>query len=272
MEPEAVRDFYRQYSEEITAKRYNSPFAVRRHAHLSRVACLLTHLPPRSSVLEVGSGDGFFAVLAALQGLHVTGVDLSAGNVDRAREAASKNGVQGSCTFLQADAEALPFEDSSFDVVVASHVLEHLPDFDKGVGEVYRVCRKTAVIALPTPLNASAVVVLGGGNFWQMSRRSLLAFPVGAVRVLAALVSGEVGVDENAYAGRQDLPHIWFFPGRMRRRLLDAGFDRVDYEADALSLPYFESLVGFSAYLERWRHARVLRSFGYGTHYICTKS
>lgn len=271
MDPAAIRDFYRAYGEDISAKRYCSPWPIRRHAHLSRVNCLIGHLPPGASILEIGCGDGFFAILAASKGWWVTGADLSADNTSRCVDAASRHNLDTRCNFIQADAANLPFADDSFDVVVASHVLEHLPDFDEGVREVRRIARGLAIIALPTPLNLSAMVILGGSNFWEFSLRSFTALPRGAARVLAALARGREGVDEGSYAGQQGVPHIWFFPSRMRRRLLAAGFDRVEYEADALSIPYLGVGVPISRALERWRALPILRASGYGTHFLCYK-
>lgn len=44
-------------------------------------------------------------------------------------------------TFAQADAQALPFRDASFDAVIANHMLYHVPDIPRALGEVRRVLK-----------------------------------------------------------------------------------------------------------------------------------
>lgn len=94
-------------------------------------------------VLELGCGPGWLWAAAGRRGpsaaLDLTLTDLSAGMVDeavaRARDAGAGWTVRGEV----ADASALPFADGSFDVVVACHMLYHLPHPALGVGEIARV-------------------------------------------------------------------------------------------------------------------------------------
>jgi SAM-dependent methyltransferase len=96
---------------------------------------------PYGSALEVGSGTGFFLLNLAQAGVlqrgHVT--DISPGMV----EAAVANGaalgldVQGRV----ADAESIPYDDGTFDLVVGHAVLHHIPDVELALREVLRVLR-----------------------------------------------------------------------------------------------------------------------------------
>src|SRR5215471_2765870 len=74
-------------------------------------------IPPGASVLDVACGSGAFALLAAREGAEVTGIDLADNLIERARARAQEEGL--SVRFQQADVEALPFEDDSFDYVVS---------------------------------------------------------------------------------------------------------------------------------------------------------
>jgi SAM-dependent methyltransferase len=82
-------------------------------------------LPPApATVLDCGTGTGSIALLAAELGHEVTGVDLSAGMLDRARDKAGDRGLD--VTFVHGPAEAPPA--GSFDAVVERHVVWTLPD------------------------------------------------------------------------------------------------------------------------------------------------
>ena len=50
------------------------------------------------------------------------------------------------------DLQALPFANESFDIVFASHVLEHIPDDEKAISEIRRILRKNGVAILPVPI------------------------------------------------------------------------------------------------------------------------
>ena len=83
-------------------------------------------------VLEVGAGTGAFAErLRRELGADVTAVDLSPRMVELARA----RGVPAS----EADVQRLPFGDAAFDCVAALWVLHHVPDLDRGLGELARV-------------------------------------------------------------------------------------------------------------------------------------
>jgi SAM-dependent methyltransferase len=98
-----------------------------------------------AELLDVACGDGSFLSVAIDRGLIGTGTDLSPVAIDIARTS-----VPGG-TFSVADAEALPYDESSFDVVTCLGSLEHFPNPDKGAAEIARVLRPdgTAVIFLP---------------------------------------------------------------------------------------------------------------------------
>ena len=83
-------------------------------------------------VLEVGAGTGAFAERIFRElGADVTAVDLSPRMVELARE----RGVPASV----ADVQELPFGDGTFDCLAALWVLHHVPDLDRGLGELARV-------------------------------------------------------------------------------------------------------------------------------------
>lgn len=98
-------------------------------------------LQPDEAVLEVGCGAGTLWTqnLDRLSpGCAITLTDFSPGMVDAARAAL---GSRPQFTFQVADAQALPFADAAFDVVIANHMLYHVPDIDAALHEFVRVLR-----------------------------------------------------------------------------------------------------------------------------------
>lgn len=94
----------------------------------------------RLKVLDVGVGTG--ALSHALRQeldrrFQLTGVDVSAEMLRKARTSLSKADI--AVTLDQADVQALPHADNSFDIVLAAHVIEHLPDPAVALREMARV-------------------------------------------------------------------------------------------------------------------------------------
>ena len=115
---------------------------------------ILGHEPRARRALDVACGTGYAAVGLAAAGLaeesHAS--DLSAAMVERTRANAARAGVAVPLT--QADAEALPYADDSFDLVVARGALHHVPDPLRALQEIRRVLEPggtAIVLAEPTP-------------------------------------------------------------------------------------------------------------------------
>ncbi len=267
-----IKDFYRNYHDKITSKRHQSSSWIRRYAHQGILDGFLARVPPGATALDAGCGDGMLALQLAKKGVRVTGVDLSAPNIDFAKKQAQELGLE--VDFLQGDVAELPFADRSFDYVVSSHVLEHLPDVQQGAREIARVTRRHALIAMPTCLNPGALTLLGRDCYWKLSWRSAAGLPYGIARTLSAWVQGQEGPNEG-YAGREDLPHIWRFPQKMRKHLEAAGLEVKEWEAGPLLIPYLPEYVPafrkVQIGLDRHRTKPVLKYLGYGSLAICER-
>lgn len=96
---------------------------------------------PYRRVLELGSGTGFFSINLRLAGVvdsvHLS--DVSPGMLEVATRNAAAAGLEMEGSV--ADAEALPFPDDSFDLVIGHAVIHHIPDVEKALTEVIRVLR-----------------------------------------------------------------------------------------------------------------------------------
>ncbi len=269
--PEQNKEIYRTYHDEILTKRFQSPSPIRRHAHRTQYQVFVDAVPAGSRVLDAGCGEGILSVLLAKKGCTVTGVDISEPNIVASKAYAQSQGVADKTTFQVADLEHLPFADHSFDYVVSSHVLEHVPDFGQGARELGRVAGKQLLVAIPTCFNPAAMVLLGGDNYWTVSRHTPYAWLYGKLRVLKSLLKGEEGVNEG-YAGNMALIHIRRFPWRGKKSLEAAGLNVRAYRGSSYIFPYFSFLLPVSRLLERMAWWPVVRECGYGVTYVCDPS
>jgi SAM-dependent methyltransferase len=100
-------------------------------------------LQPGERVLELGCGTGNLWRESAErlpEGVQLVLSDLSPGMLEQAR--ARLAGLPLALELIEADAQRLPFPDASFDVVIASHMLYHVPDRTRALSEVRRVLRR----------------------------------------------------------------------------------------------------------------------------------
>lgn len=97
-------------------------------------------------VLDVAAGSGNAAIPAARAGADVVASDLTPELLDAGREFAERDGL--ALTWQQADAEALPFSDNEFDVVMSCLGVMFAPHHQAGADELVRVCRAGGTIGL----------------------------------------------------------------------------------------------------------------------------
>lgn len=110
----------------------------------------LIEWPSEGMALECGAGLGRFwenTVTPKSLSLHLT--DLSPGMVTSAVESAERNGFEN-VVGQECDVQSLPFDDSAFDVVIANHMLYHVPDPDRAVAELARVLRPGGQLLVST--------------------------------------------------------------------------------------------------------------------------
>jgi SAM-dependent methyltransferase len=114
-------------------------------AHLVRVA----GIAPAQRVLDVATGTGVVAVTAGRMGAQVTGIDLSPVLIERAVENA-KIAQLANVSFREADAEALPFESHTFDVVTSQFGHMFAPRAELALSEMLRVLKPGGTLAFST--------------------------------------------------------------------------------------------------------------------------
>jgi SAM-dependent methyltransferase len=165
-------------------------------------------------VLEIGGGMGTDLSQFAAAGARVTDLDLSSGHLELARENLGLRKLPG--TFILQDAESLPFEDGSFDLVYSNGVLHHTPNTRAVVSEIQRVLRP----------GGRAIVMFYSENslhYWRnlvwmigLEEQQLLQSSMGDI------MSRVVELSDNASA--RPLVKVYT---RTRLRQLFAGFDDI---------------------------------------------
>jgi ubiquinone/menaquinone biosynthesis C-methylase UbiE len=108
--------------------------------------CEALDLRPGSKVLDVAAGNGNATLAAARRWSDVTSTDYVPALLERGRERAAAERL--SVDFREADAEALPFPDESFDIVVSTFGVMFTPDQEKAASELLRVCKPGGKIGL----------------------------------------------------------------------------------------------------------------------------
>ncbi len=103
-------------------------------------------LKPGIRVLDVACGTGNLSIPAAKAGAIVTGIDIAPNLLDRARARAAREGLN--IRFDEGDAEDLPYEDDSFDLVVSMFGAMFAPRPDVVAKELCRVCRSGGQIVM----------------------------------------------------------------------------------------------------------------------------
>lgn len=124
-------------------------------------------IPP---ILDVGCGDGFVTrvLINGKKQKFDWGVDLSAKEISYAK----KSGSYKKCQV--ANVYALPFEDGTFQTVFSNSVIEHIPDLELALFEMFRVLKKRGqlIITIPTPFLAKYLM---GTNFFRSLKMDFLA-------------------------------------------------------------------------------------------------
>ena len=101
---------------------------------------------PGTGVLDVAAGTGNASLPAALAGADVTASDLTPELLEAGRSRAEAEGL--ALEWVEADAEHLPFEDESFDVVMSAIGVMFAPHHQDAADELVRVCRPGGTIGL----------------------------------------------------------------------------------------------------------------------------
>jgi ubiquinone/menaquinone biosynthesis C-methylase UbiE len=112
-------------------------------------------------ILDVGCGNGQYAVFFALLGAEVHGFDLSLTGISVAQRTAEANGVRHRCNFSVGNAAKTGFPDSLFDIVLFHEVLHHAIKYPGLQAEILRVTKPGGLVLCAESLKGNWILSLG---------------------------------------------------------------------------------------------------------------
>jgi ubiquinone/menaquinone biosynthesis C-methylase UbiE len=171
--------------------------------------------------LEIGSGTGYFSLNLMQQGLigRLTATDISPGMLEQLASTAAGLGLDDVTTVVT-EAETLPFDDESFDLVLGHAVLHHIPDLDRAFAEFKRVLRPGGSIVFAGEPSRY------GDRLAAVPKRTGVFVAPAWRRVVGARERAVAEADQSeghSLEGEVDV-HA-FAPADLRRLLERAGFD-----------------------------------------------
>jgi ubiquinone/menaquinone biosynthesis C-methylase UbiE len=190
-------------------------------------------------VLEIGAGTGFFLINLALGGC-LDGAELEATDIsERMLEVCRRNGAEHGLdiTTTQGDAEALPYEDDHFDLVIGHAFIHHLPVPGVAIREMHRVLKPGGQLVI-----AGEPTELGDKLSWIVKRntyrtfRAVTSLPgLQGLRKPSIVESGGTETDE-VLAGLEHVVDLHTFRPKDVERMAElAGFDEARVVTEELT-------------------------------------
>jgi ubiquinone/menaquinone biosynthesis C-methylase UbiE len=171
--------------------------------------------------LEIGSGTGYFSLNLVQLGVigRLTATDISPRMLNRLTATAAMLGLEEVST-VATEAEELPFEDESFDLVFGHAVLHHIPDLDRAFAEFRRVLRPGGMIAF-----AGEPSRYGDRLAALPKRTGTLVAPVWRRLTGASRRAVPETEQSNGHALEGEVDVHAFAPADLRKLLSNAGFE-----------------------------------------------
>jgi len=189
--------------------------------------------------LEIGAGTGYFSLNLLRQGWldSVVATDVSPGMLRTLSSSAERLGVSDQLTTVVCDAEQLPFDDDTFDIVFGHAVLHHIPDLEQAFREFRRVLRPGGVVAFAGEPSET------GDRLARLPKRAALAVaPVWRTLMRARKHVGDGpvpwGKDEEAKLEPYVDVHA-FQPADLEAAARNAGFSDVNVRGEELAASWF---------------------------------
>jgi ubiquinone/menaquinone biosynthesis C-methylase UbiE len=193
---------------------------------------------PFANALEIGAGTGYFTLNLMRAGIvgRATCLDISPGMLATLERNAANLGLGERVSTVATDAEHLPFDDESFDLVLGHAVLHHLPDLEQAFREFHRVLRPGGLVFFagePSRVGdrIAALPKRGASRVAPLWRRAIGASP-----------APEHHGDPDCKGGHDLEPFVdvhAFEPANLRAFAHHAGFSRVRVTGEELLANWF---------------------------------
>jgi ubiquinone/menaquinone biosynthesis C-methylase UbiE len=247
---EAIRDVNTRYHD-AAAEHYDTKWGVD-YGEIGRAQVrgklrklLGEPLPTFERSLEIGAGTGYFTLNMLQDGVvrEATATDISPGMLDALDANATRIGTR--VETVRCDAEELPFDDESFDLVLGHAVLHHLPRLDRAFAEFRRVLRPGGRLVFAGEPSRTGDRIAGypkraGLRIAPLWRRLMGARPAGGAD--AAAGHAEPPQEPGELDGESLEPFVdvhAFTPGELALWAGRAGFDDVRVRGEELLANWF---------------------------------
>ena len=238
--PDAIRDVNTRYHDRAAAD-YDAKWGIDYgpmglHQVLGKLEKAVGGpLPHARRSLEIGAGTGYFTLNLALAGRieHATCTDISPGMLTALSANAERLGLD--VDTVACDAEELPFEDDSFDLVLGHAILHHIPDLQTAFGEFFRVLAPGGTLVF-----AGEPSRIGDRIAAVPKCAAVVAAPAwrAAVRAVPATEGHTDGGAENHQLESQVDVHA-FTPDQLSSVAREAGFAHVHVTGEELLANWF---------------------------------
>ena len=179
-----------------------------------RIVNIVSTKEPKT-ILDIATGTGDMAILfAESSNAKITGLDISKGMLDVAHTKVTKKNLGNQISLQVGDAENLPFEDSSYDVVSVTYGIRNFENLKKGLTEIRRVLTNTGML-----------VILETSVPDKFPMRQGYLFYTGYILPLIGRIFSK---DKRAYSYLSESAMAFPYGERLKVILQEVGFGNVD--------------------------------------------
>jgi ubiquinone/menaquinone biosynthesis C-methylase UbiE len=232
--PERIKDVNERYHD-VAAAEYDAKWGIDYGATgqkqvIGKMRKALGGWPagPFGDALEIGAGTGYFSLNLLQGGIieRATATDISPGMLGELAENATRLRVK--VRTVATDAEALPFDDESFDLVFGHAILHHIPDLGRGFSEFHRVLRPGGTLVFCGEPSRYGDLLAAAPK-----RAALVAAPVWR-RLVGASRRDDDADPDNGHALESEVDVHAFRPGALSGFAEGAGFVDVRVRGEEL--------------------------------------
>ncbi len=168
------KELQKKYYDQIEFEEYEKSRKVKRNQMRKLDAQLeISKLSPESSILDVGCGTGIQLRWLLEKGYRPSGIDLSSGLIEKLRERLNKEGIGDKIELKQSDAEDIQYPDNTFDQVMGTAILHHVPNPGKVVKEMARVVKPGGWVTVAEPNIINPWILINVFRYWKIDKGAL---------------------------------------------------------------------------------------------------